>query len=162
MKKRYILAFFLTVLAGTALHFAYPLARTPLVGLFAPVNESVWEHLKLIFWPFLAAGFFLTRGKSDQMRAWSGVLLAQLLMPAVLCGAYYLLACGFELSALWVDILLYVLTLALGFTLSGLVCRSGRLAYLSGVLVILTGLYGAALILFALAPPELPIFMELA
>ncbi len=37
--------------------------------------------------------------------------------------------------------------------------RSGRFGWLAGVLVILTGLYGAALILFTLAPPELPIFI---
>lgn len=160
MKKRYITAFILTVLAGAALHLAYPLAETPLVGLFAPVNESVWEHLKLIFWPFLAAGFFLTRGKEDQMRAWSGILSAQLLMPLALCGTYYLLACGFAFSALWADILLYVLVLAVGFSLAYRAEKSGRIAYLSGVLVILVGLFGAALILFTLAPPELPIFTE--
>ena len=40
--------------------------------------------------------------------------------------------------------------------------RSGRLGWLAGVLVILTGLYGAALILFTLAPPELPIFMAVS
>ena len=104
MKKRYALAFLLTALAGTALHFAYDWCLSPLVGLFAPVNESVWEHLKLLFWPFLAAGFA---------------------------------------AALRVN-------------------RSGRFGWLAGVLVILTGLYGAALILFTLAPPELPIFMAVS
>jgi hypothetical protein len=40
------------VLAGSALHFAYPWSHgSPIVALFAPVNESVWEHLKLGLWP---------------------------------------------------------------------------------------------------------------
>lgn len=162
MKKRYILAFVLTALGGAALHFAYELLPSPLVGLFAPVNESVWEHLKLLFWPFLAAGFFLTRGETDQMRAWSGVLLSLLVMPPVLTGSYYLLLGGFALHALWLDIALYVLVLAAGFWLAYRVQRSGRFAYLAGILVILAGLYGAALILFTLAPPDFPIFMEMS
>lgn len=28
-------------------------ARNRRGGLIAPVNESIWEHLKLVFWPFL-------------------------------------------------------------------------------------------------------------
>ena len=74
MKKRFWIAFFLTALAGAGLHFVYELCPLPIVGLFAPVNESVWEHLKLFFWPFLAAAFVLTRGQADGQRAWSGWL----------------------------------------------------------------------------------------
>lgn len=159
MRKRWIAAFVLTALAGTALHFAYDLCPVPLVGLFAPVNESVWEHLKLLFWPFLAAGFALTRRQEDKPAAWSGLLLSQLLMPLFLLGVYYPLRAGFGVESLAVDIGLYYLTLALGFWLAHRVSGSGKLAFLSGVLVIAAGLYGAALILFTLAPPELPIFM---
>jgi hypothetical protein len=39
-------------LLGTALHFTYDLSRgNILVAGFSAVNESVWEHLKLVFWP---------------------------------------------------------------------------------------------------------------
>lgn len=159
MKKRFVLAFFVTAAAGSALHFAYDWLPVPLVGLFAPVNESVWEHLKLLFWPMLAAGFILCRKKPDQMRAWSGFLAALLLMPLGLLGIYYLLAAGFGVTALWIDLALYYLTLAGGFWLAYQAEKSGRWSFLSGVMVLLVGLYGAALILFTLAPPELPIFI---
>ena len=37
---------------GTLLHFTYELSgNNPFVGLFSAVNESVWEHLKLVFFP---------------------------------------------------------------------------------------------------------------
>ena len=102
MKKRWITALVLTALAGTGLHFAYGICPEPLVGLFAPVNESVWEHLKLLFWPFLAAGFALTRREEDQAAAWSGLLLAELVMPLFLVGMYYLLRAGFGVRSLGV------------------------------------------------------------
>lgn len=35
-------------------HFAYEfLGENKIVGLFAPINESVWEHLKLTFYPMV-------------------------------------------------------------------------------------------------------------
>ena len=38
-------------LLGTLLHFTYRWSgRNPLI---APVNESVWEHMKLLFFPML-------------------------------------------------------------------------------------------------------------
>ncbi|MCM1157807.1 MAG: DUF6512 family protein [Bacteroidales bacterium] len=43
--------------AGTLLHFAYEWSgNSAFVALFAPVSESVWEHLKLFFVP----AFFFT------------------------------------------------------------------------------------------------------
>ena len=158
MKKRFVLAFVLTALIGTGLHFAYVLCPVAFVGLFAPVNESVWEHLKLLYWPFLAASGVLCFGADDAPRAWSGFLLAQLVMPLVLLGTYYSLRAGFGVENVWVDIALYYLTLALGFWLAYRLQKSGALAFLSGVLVILVGLYGAALVLFTMAPPNFPIF----
>lgn len=159
MKKAYCLAFAAAALAGFGLHFAYALLPVPLVGLFAPINESVWEHLKLLFWPTLGAGFILTHAKPDQPRAWCGWLTALLLCPAVLLGAYYALFAGFGLRALWLDMALYVLVLGGGFRLAFAMEHSGRWSFLSGVLVLAAGLYGAALILFTLAPPDLPVFI---
>lgn len=39
---------------GTLNHFLYFLSgQSAIVALFCPVNESVWEHLKLLYFPFL-------------------------------------------------------------------------------------------------------------
>ena len=160
MKGRYFLAFLGTALAGAALHFGFSLCPSPLAGLFCPVSESVWEHLKLLYWPFLAAGFVLNRKAENAQTAWSGTLAGLLLMPAFLLGIYYTLESGFSFTAGWLNILLYVLSLALGFFLSARLSRSGAASWLCGIFVILAGLYGAALILFTVAPPPLPIFLS--
>ncbi len=42
------------VIIGTILRFAFELSgNQPVIGVFSAVNESVWEHLKLGFWPAL-------------------------------------------------------------------------------------------------------------
>lgn len=53
-RTRNFLRYLFVVLLGVFLHFAYELSgENPIVGLFALVNESIWEHLKLIFFPML-------------------------------------------------------------------------------------------------------------
>ena len=49
MKRKWWTVCFLSILAGSALHFLYDLWPNPLTAVFAPVNESVWEHLKLLY-----------------------------------------------------------------------------------------------------------------
>lgn len=40
------------IIFGSILHFTFEWAgHNPIVGVFSAVNESVWEHLKLGFWP---------------------------------------------------------------------------------------------------------------
>lgn len=42
------------LIAGTVLHFVYKWSGcNDIIALFAPINESVWEHLKLLFIPFI-------------------------------------------------------------------------------------------------------------
>lgn len=65
--KRNIWAFFIISILGTIGHFLYELSgKIAAVGLFFPVNESTWEHLKLLFYPaliFFTAEYFLLQNK---------------------------------------------------------------------------------------------------
>ena len=158
MKRKWWTVCFLSILAGSALHFLYDLWPNPLTAVFAPVNESVWEHLKLFFWPTLAAAFVLTRKNEDGQRAWSGWLLAELVMPLLCMGVYYTLLSGFALYGLPLDLILYALAMAGGFGLAWHLQKAASPAWLCGVLVIAAGVYGASLALFSFAPPDLPIF----
>ena len=49
-----IFSIIFTFILGTLLHFTYELSGyNNFVALFSAVNESVWEHLKLLFFPML-------------------------------------------------------------------------------------------------------------
>ena len=53
-KKYNIIRFIVISIMGTLLHFTYDWSgENPIVGLFSATNESTWEHLKLLFFPFL-------------------------------------------------------------------------------------------------------------
>lgn len=68
-----VLSFFAASALGTACHFAYGFfGQNILTAPFVPVNESTWEHLKLLFFPFLvllAIGYFLGFAKKNTSHA---------------------------------------------------------------------------------------------
>ena len=157
-RRGYWIAAVAAALAGSALHFLYDVLPNPLTALISPVNESVWEHLKLLYWPFLAAAFVLTKDEADGRKSWCGLLAGLLGAPLLLLGAYYTLLSGFALYGLPLDLILYALAMAGGFGLAWHLQKAASPAWLCGVLVIAAGVYGASLALFSFAPPDLPIF----
>lgn len=70
-KKTIIIACIVSIILGILLHFAYDFTNeNKLIGLVVPVNESVWEHLKLILIPFSIfsiAFYFYTKQKFSNM-----------------------------------------------------------------------------------------------
>lgn len=159
MKKKFLIAAGIAAAAGAGLHFLYDALPNPLTALVSPVNESVWEHLKLLFWPMLAAGFWLAPGTNERSALWSGIFVAELAMPLFLLGGFYLLQCGFGVVSLPVDIALYFLTMGLGFLLAYRVFRGGKLKNAAAWLILPVILYGASLVLFTFAAPPLGIFL---
>ena len=54
-----LLGFAVTALGGTLLHFLYDwLGEARWIAPFSGVNESTWEHMKLLFWPMLIYAVF--------------------------------------------------------------------------------------------------------
>jgi hypothetical protein len=54
LKRWHIVGAIVTLVLGTLLHFTFDWSGGNLfVGLFSAVNESVWEHLKLLAVPIL-------------------------------------------------------------------------------------------------------------
>lgn len=50
--------FLFTAAAGSLLHFLYEYSgQNTLAAFLSPVNESTWEHLKLVFFPYLTVLF---------------------------------------------------------------------------------------------------------
>jgi len=64
--KKGLWGFLFVGVLGVLFHFAYEfLGENPVAGVFFPVNESIWEHLKLLFFPavlwWLTEWFFIEK-----------------------------------------------------------------------------------------------------
>lgn len=54
LKKVHIVGAVFTLIFGTLLHFVWELSgQNNIVAIVGAVNESTWEHLKLLFFPFI-------------------------------------------------------------------------------------------------------------
>ena len=58
LKAIKILGLFLIFLLCFPLHFIYNFWPNTLFSIFAPINESIWEHMKLIFTSYVFYGIF--------------------------------------------------------------------------------------------------------
>ena len=82
MKQRSILwqaaGFAAVTFGGTVLHFLYDwTGGSILTAPFSGVNESTWEHMKLLFWPLFLAALVQRRFFREQAHYWC-VKLAQI------------------------------------------------------------------------------------
>lgn len=54
LKSAHIAGAVFTIIAGTLLHFVWEWSgKSNITAVFSAVNESTWEHLKLLFVPFI-------------------------------------------------------------------------------------------------------------
>lgn len=151
-----------SLLCGLFLHYTYALSgENAIVSFFSATNESVWEHLKLLFFPaflYTAIEYFYI-GKR-----YSGFIITKAL--AVLIGllfttaAYYTYSGAIGKNIGLVNILIFVFSclVCYGFSYFKLLNNSPRTkyanAYGAAILVLLTFLF----VLFTLTPPEIPLF----
>ena len=139
-KRQLAVTWIAAILAGCVLHFLYEWQPNAVTALFSPVNESLWEHVKLVFWPFLGAALYLSA-------------------LTLLLGWVYHVTLGGE--AMWVDITLFVLVMTLGFWLA--TRFSGPFRGVRWALPVLAALALALLIgWFTLYPPEGLLFRDLS
>lgn len=163
-RKRFFLGTLVIFLLGSGFHFFYDLfGKSILAAPFFPVNESVWEHMKLLSTAalvWLAADFFLAEKRLRPgffaARA-SAMPLALLLMPMI----YYLLKSGFGVENLFVDIANFlVVAAAYQFLATRFEACCDEISRFNAagvaVLAVLLLLYAAMTFL----PPHLPIFQD--
>jgi hypothetical protein len=113
--------FFFITLMGSALHFTYELSNfsNPVVAYFSAVNESTWEHLKMVFWPgvmfALVEYIFVRRDVNNFLTAKTASLLT---MPLVIAIGWYIYTIFTQRSIFQIDILLFFLAVLTGQVIS--------------------------------------------
>ena len=84
----FLFGFAVTSLLGTLLHFAYDFfGEAAWIAPFSGVNESTFEHMKLLFWPMFifaaAESFFFPRSKRFWCVNLYGILFGLVLIPII-------------------------------------------------------------------------------
>lgn len=77
------LGLFLIFLLCFPLHFIYDFLPNTLFSIFVPVNESIWEHMKLIFTSYVFYGIFDYLLLKKNKISFNNFLLQLFLIPIV-------------------------------------------------------------------------------
>ncbi len=159
-----IAGFITIVVLGTLNHFLYALSGGhPLVGMITPVNESVWEHLKLLYFPFMlfVVVEYIVYGRKIDGYLFSrfvGVLCGMMLIPI----AFYVYTSVFGKSLVVLDIFIFVAAAAVTVYVGTKRIQNGsdehKYVNLSG-LILFIGV-SALFIGFTLNPPSSPLFTD--
>ena len=155
------LPFILAVaILGSLNHFLYDwTGGSSLAALFCPINESPWEHLKLLFFPFL----FLTLGTAA-LRRFRDRRFFYCRLLGVVCGMAFTLVTFYTYTGIWgshaliLDLLIFFLSVALSFSAARFFFRA--LKQIPSANVIFT-LWGAGIFfffVFTCFPPGIPLF----
>lgn len=160
ISKRDIPGILTVLILGSLNHFLYDwTGGLAAAALFCPINESVWEHLKLLYFPFLLFSlwiFYTRRPRADRF------FFCQFL--GVLCGMIFTLTAFYTYTGIFgrdfliADLLIFALSIVLSFAMARL---SGRvLAHFPSVNLIFVLWLGLTLCFFVFTcfPPELPLF----
>lgn len=154
--------FFVVGILGCINHFVYKLSGfNPIAGAVTPVNESTWEHLKLLFFPYILYtiteyfiygrhinGFLFSRVK--------GLLAGLIFIPA----GFYTYTAIIGNNYFIADILLFFIAVYLSFHIStnniGKKIKTGISRTISALLLI-TGI-AILFVGFTFYPPSAPLF----
>ncbi|WP_127837283.1 DUF6512 family protein [Clostridium prolinivorans] len=107
-------------LIGTFMHFLYDLSgKNIIVGLIAAVNESVWEHLKLVLLPIICwwSFYYFIKCKKyniDKNKWFTSALVAVLTALITIPLLYYFYTEAFGIEILAVDISILFLAVLFG------------------------------------------------
>ena len=157
-----LMGFGVTAFGGTILHFLYDwLGGAVWIAPFSGVNESTWEHMKLLFWPmFLYAvveSFFFRERDDFWCVKLRGMIVGLSLIPIL----FYTYNGVIGKSPDWINIAIFFVAAAVAYIYESRLFKGGRVVCKAPrrAIFVLCAL-GALFIIFTFAPPSLEIFRD--
>ncbi|MEJ2240939.1 MAG: DUF6512 family protein [Candidatus Bathyarchaeota archaeon] len=158
-----LLGIILISILGGLLHFTFEMSGyNPIVGVFSAVNESVWEHLKLGFWPILLLTSIEYRIiKKQTNNFFLGKAISALTIITVIPIIFYSYTTFTGESIFAIDISSFFIAVIIGQILSYLVLRHKQLSKnLELISITLLIILAILFVVFTFYPPNLPPFKD--
>lgn len=154
--------FAVTAIVGTLLHFLYEwLGEAWWIAPFSGVNESTWEHMKLLFWPMAIFALVQSLIFDGKRGFWCvklvGTLTGLILIPVL----YYTYNGAIGKSPDIVNISIFFISAAIAYAIEARLLKAGRLRCKHPALAIaLLCILALLFVTFTFAPPPLGIFVD--
>lgn len=154
--------FVMTVLGGTLLHFLYDLTNeSVLVAPFSAVNESTWEHMKLMYFPLFVFALIQRRFFREYKSFWCikliGIITGLVLIPVL----FYTYNGAFGKSPDWLNMTIFFLTATIVFILETLLFKKDSLRCKKPwIPFAVICLIGTLFVLFTFVTPKILLFQN--
>lgn len=163
IRKWLIAGFIWMITVGPVWHFLYDWSgRSNVIGLISPVNESVWEHLKMGYWALLIFSpveYFFLKGKVNNY--FPARVFGILLMSGTILATFYSYSAFTGHSILWVDITSYFAGAAVCQLIATYLFQHSALPSHLRIASLLIWIFLAiGFAWLTVYPPEWPIFMD--
>lgn len=160
LKYYTIVGIIFVLITGTISHFVYDWScQNMLVGFFFPINESTWEHMKLVFFPMLLYSFYVSKKmKSANLCVTSSFLFGTLSGTALIPIIFYTYSGILGYNLLVLDLLTFALSVLGGFLVAYKVAQSCCLAPYEKLIKIAVFLTTIAFFIFTYFPPDIALF----
>lgn len=161
-KKYAILGAIFVSILGSLAHFFYDWTnKSALVGLFTPINESTWEHMKLVFFPMLLFSVYIIPKYNDVYPCissgfLSGILVGTWLVPVL----FYTYTGIIGKSIMFVDISIFFVAVIVAFYTAYRLTLSGKADKFTNILYVLVGTMFVLFLAFAIFPPDIALFKK--
>jgi len=154
------------VILGTIWHFLYDLSKSnSAIGLISPVNESPWEHIKILIYPIVIVTL-IQYSALRQGNMTKGLLVSIVLSIVLTIMLFYTYTGSLTgKSVLAVDIINFVVVVVISLLVGNLVSEKsksdGSYSKLTNVIALLL-IVGIVIMVAAFThnPPNLPVFKE--
>lgn len=160
LKNYTILGTIFVIITGTVSHFVYEWSgRNFILGLFFPVSESTWEHMKLCFFPMLLYSLYMNQKLKDDYPCvisslLSGILLGTVLIPVI----FYTYSGILGQNCLPLDIATFILSVVLAFTAVYKLTLSCRMVSFTFGLKVIVFVMMDCFFVFTCHPPDIGLF----
>lgn len=161
LKANEFAAFIIISLLAVGDHFLYDKTRFIAFSFLSPVNESIWEHIKIIFFPYLIysiAEYFILKPENAKKYIYSkSAALSALPAMLIVFNGVYTSVLGYNLMP--VDILSTFIYIAAAQLISyNLIKRKDK--DVSSIWLMTAILWLILLVLFTYLPPKLALFKD--
>lgn len=156
-----ILGFLFASSLGTLMHFAFEWSKSnAIVGLFCPINESVFEHLKLLFFPYLIWTFIeVAKLSQDKFNIYTAKLIGTTSAMLATLSVFYICLGMFGRHFEAISILSYYIGMLIGFLISyKIITFSKGKGLINGISFGMLIIIAIIFIFFTLFPANIPFF----
>ena len=156
-----IIGLFWTLAAGNLLHFVYDWTGSSVAAaLFSAVNESTWEHMKLLFFPMLALVLFLFFKLPEQSPIPVALSIGTLVGLALIPILFYTYTGVLGFSVMAIDIAIFYISVLGAFLIGWFLNDNRELANRRGLLLTCLVILAILFFIFSYYPPEIGLFQE--